>query len=227
MAEEIIQEKRCTACGIPQPTTNFTRSKLGKYGVVSECKPCICARSKRWRENNPEKYIEGYKKDGRTHAKHRLEKRKQWNRANPEKRKAQMERAYYNNRETILIRQRDASRRYAQSHTEARREHGRRRHEAQRNAPGSFTQEQWRQKCVYWGWRCYLCTFALTAKTAQPDHRKPISRGGANWIANIAPTCGTCNVSKGTKTEREYRVFRRYIIETYGQGLFSKTMSRD
>jgi 5-methylcytosine-specific restriction endonuclease McrA len=41
------------------------------------------------------------------------------------------------------------------------------------------------------------------------EHRIPLSRGGSNWPANLAPACKTCNSSKGTKTEKEYRELLR------------------
>lgn len=82
-----------------------------------------------------------------------------------------------------------------------------------RVAKGAFSKEQWFAKCEYWGWRCYFCCVSLTVYTATVDHRIPISKGGSNWIANIAPACGFCNKSRGNKSrgnksEVEYRVWR-------------------
>ncbi len=70
---------------------------------------------------------------------------------------------------------------------------------------GNFTLEGWLAKCKFWGWRCYLCGVGLTTHTAQIEHRTPISRGGSNWLANLAPACAPCNRRKYTKTESEFR----------------------
>jgi 5-methylcytosine-specific restriction endonuclease McrA len=72
-------------------------------------------------------------------------------------------------------------------------------------APGTFTVEQLLAKYAFHGWRCYLCHIPITLKTSHPDHRKPLSRGGSNWIANIAPACISCNLRKNNKTEAEFR----------------------
>lgn len=76
---------------------------------------------------------------------------------------------------------------------------------ARQQAVGSFTARQFIEKCEYWAWRCYLCGVAITRETLHAEHRIPLSRGGTNWIANIAPSCKRCNLAKGAKTESEYR----------------------
>lgn len=75
----------------------------------------------------------------------------------------------------------------------------------QKESSGSFTGKQFKEKCEYYGWRCYLCGVELTPKTVHQEHRIPLSRGGSNWIANIAPSCGRCNCRKWNRTEKEYR----------------------
>ena len=74
-------------------------------------------------------------------------------------------------------------------------------------ARGTFTTEQLLAKFDAHGWCCYLCRVALDSKTVRIEHRIPLSRGGTNWIANIAPACESCNSSKGSMTEKEYREF--------------------
>lgn len=73
---------------------------------------------------------------------------------------------------------------------------------------GSFSITQLLGKCALHGWRCYLCGTPLSLRTIQPEHRTPLSRGGSNWLSNIAPSCGHCNFSKHTRTESEYRLFK-------------------
>ena len=81
-----------------------------------------------------------------------------------------------------------------------------------RHAKGSFTFEQWREKIKLWGNRCYLCSESLIDKKVHIEHRIPISRGGSNWIANIAPACAPCNMSKHAKTEKEFREWQKLRV---------------
>lgn len=39
----------------------------------------------------------------------------------------------------------------------------------------------------------------------QFDHLTPVSRGGPNTLENLGLACGPCNMSKGARTEDEYR----------------------
>lgn len=48
------------------------------------------------------------------------------------------------------------------------------------------------------GGRCYLCGAGLTERW-QVEHIIPISRGGADVLANVMPACPDCNRRKGTK----------------------------
>ena len=66
---------------------------------------------------------------------------------------------------------------------------------------GSFTIEQWKTLCKFYGNKCLCC------KRKRPltvDHVIPISKGGTSNISNIQPLCKPCNSSKGTKTT-DYR----------------------
>jgi 5-methylcytosine-specific restriction endonuclease McrA len=70
------------------------------------------------------------------------------------------------------------------------------------NAPGRFTFEQWMQKVAYHGWKCFYCHKQLTLETLTIDHRKALSRGGSNWLANLVPACKTCNCKKWANNVR-------------------------
>lgn len=83
-----------------------------------------------------------------------------------------------------------------------------------RTAVGCFTSEQWLAKCAYWGWRCHLCLGELNAQSATVDHRIPLSKGGNNWLANLAPACGFCNKSRGNRDELQYRIYIRTLRAT-------------
>lgn len=53
-------------------------------------------------------------------------------------------------------------------------------------------------KCVYCG-----------SDAAHVDHQLPRSRGGKDDFDNLVPSCGPCNISKGTMTAEEYMAVRR------------------
>lgn len=75
----------------------------------------------------------------------------------------------------------------------------------ERTAAGTYTPEQFLARCEFYGWRCYLCGVNLGRATVTVEHRIPLSRGGANWPANLAPACKSCNSRKFNLTETEYR----------------------
>jgi len=70
-----------------------------------------------------------------------------------------------------------------------------------RQAPGFYSSEAWLQKCAYYGWKCIYCENPLSEQTVTTDHRKPLSKGGSNWLANLAPACKSCNSRKQAKLE--------------------------
>lgn len=83
------------------------------------------------------------------------------------------------------------------------------RREKERKNGGVFTLEQWKDKVNYFGNRCYLCGKSLVNEQVHIEHRIPVSRGGTNWVSNLAPACASCNHSKHNKTEKEFRALRQ------------------
>jgi hypothetical protein len=58
--------------------------------------------------------------------------------------------------------------------------------------------------------RCEHCGEVITTAPGQPnsyeaDHRVPHSRGGPSTDENLAPSCRTCNRSKGARTPEEWK----------------------
>lgn len=120
------------------------------------------------------------------------------------------------NRDVVLAKKRvdylaNKDRRLAQCklHKAQHPEYARRSHHHRRaqkfGVSGTFTARSVIEKFAFFGWCCYLCGTAGTIHTLEIDHRKPMSRGGTNWIANIAPACSGCNQKKRQRTEQEYR----------------------
>lgn len=75
-----------------------------------------------------------------------------------------------------------------------------------KKAKGTLTVGGWRDKCAFYGYKCYLCKKTLTPSTATIDHRKTMSKGGLNLISNVAPCCRNCNSQKSHFSEAEARL---------------------
>ena len=73
-----------------------------------------------------------------------------------------------------------------------------------RRAVGGFTAKEWMELLRSSKFRCRYCRKKLSRNTATPDHIVPLSKGGTNWIENIAPACLPCNQRKNALTEKEY-----------------------
>jgi 5-methylcytosine-specific restriction endonuclease McrA len=58
-------------------------------------------------------------------------------------------------------------------------------------------------KFAYYGDRCIYCS---TPGKMTIEHKKPISRGGLNLLANLAPACHRCNRIKNNKTVKEFKI---------------------
>lgn len=65
--------------------------------------------------------------------------------------------------------------------------------------------------------RCVYCSIELTVRPNQPnsfhaDHVLPVTRGGADDIANLVPSCADCNLRKGSRTIAELCGWTRDIV---------------
>ncbi len=75
------------------------------------------------------------------------------------------------------------------------------------NAKGTFTADDWKQRLAYHDYRCIYCgveKHETKEKYLTMEHLIPLSRGGTNWPSNLAPSCKSCNCSKGTRTHFEF-----------------------
>lgn len=67
-------------------------------------------------------------------------------------------------------------------------------------ANGDSNHIQIASRMAYHGHKCIYCGGPFE----EIEHMIPLSRGGTNWPANLAPSCLSCNRSKGTKTVWEF-----------------------
>ena len=81
---------------------------------------------------------------------------------------------------------------------EWKRQQKHRRRAGLRNAEGSFAAAEFAALGN-------VCAYCCREGKMTADHIVPLSRGGSNWISNIAPACSSCNGRKWTMTGGEFR----------------------
>ncbi len=74
-------------------------------------------------------------------------------------------------------------------------------------AEGSHTLAERSDRLEWFEHRCAYC--GVTLVDIDWDHGTPLVRGGTNWIANLYPSCPTCNNTKYTKIVAEFLDWRR------------------
>ena len=73
---------------------------------------------------------------------------------------------------------------------------------------GSYTADELNELRIAQHNRCHYCNQLLTKW--HREHKTPISRGGTNYIWNIALACPKCNKDKHLMTEDEFMAWRLY-----------------
>lgn len=235
----------CKKCGVEKllNVDNWKPNKSTKSGwQLTQCRECFNSFYRDHYKNNPDKRLEKerrYKanhpdkvaeKDRRKKEKDKLEKRwLNWkrdlekDRIRDRRRAKTPSRIEYEKKRWALRREKgynEKEREKYKANPLPKRVKAQRRRVMKINAPGTHTPDQFLDKLNYYGFKCVYCNCELTIKTATEDHRIPLFRGGSDWIANIVPACGSCNSSKGTKTEKE---FRRWLFESYSDSLQAST----
>jgi 5-methylcytosine-specific restriction endonuclease McrA len=70
------------------------------------------------------------------------------------------------------------------------------------NAEGSYTSEEFIQKCETYNNECVYC--GKDDEDLGPDHVIALIKGGSNYLVNILPCCESCNKSKHDKSFEEF-----------------------
>lgn len=227
------QTKSCSKCHRELPLKEFHKHATGKNGVQSKCRDCVKAYRKAYYQKHQER-LQEYSKEfygaNREHVLNYQQRyaaenksriisyRKQWYASNRDilleikRQDYQVNKEHYNEisrKNWHAHKKRNAARRkiYEAANPDLIRFHKSQHEARKKNAVGSCTSGQWRQKCAYHGWRCIYCRVELAPKTVTTEHRKPLARGGSNWPANLGPCCAKCNQSKNNKSEKEYRAY--------------------
>jgi len=224
-------KKICSKCHFNLPLTEFRKQPECRDGHRPECRDCMKKYRRAYYLQHQERlrsYSSDYYKNNRGQVaeaskirrsknKHRITAYFQrWYAANGDKFRERQRAYHHTNRETIIRKRKiyqrenrkrlsETSKRYAQAHPEKIKLYKDKNRAKRKAAKGTCTTAQWLAKCEYHGWRCYLCGSQLDHKSLTIEHRIPLTKGGTEWPANLAPACLPCNLSKNNKTEREYR----------------------
>jgi len=172
--------RECRVCSILKPISEFNKNTRYKDGYDTRCKVCNNAATKEWYAANTDRVAEA---------------QRQRNQENPEPHRQQQARWQRQNRGAVN----DYRRGWRQDNRdkEAGYKHKR------RGAIGVFTDEDIKNLYLMQDSRCYYCKCDISSGY-HVEHKQPIARGGSNWPENIALSCPSCNLEKGSKTEEEY-----------------------
>lgn len=182
-------------------------------------KPLTSAeRSRRYRENNPEKFKATQDRYNQRHPERRKEISRsfyarnaesekarsiRWREKNREKARAHSRKSWSKNREKNLAK----SRAYMANNPEKALHYQSNRRARLANAKSYKVLP--RELKALKNRPCVMCG---SKENIHIDHIIPISRSGTNGIGNLQSLCKTCNLSKGTKTMMEWRISRRYAV---------------
>ena len=170
-------------------------------------------------QKNREKIAEREKQRYQANREKLVEQQRQYYKENREKAAEYQKQYYQENREKVAEYQKqyrqansekyeEYQKQYLQENLEAFNARNQKRRALKRNAAGNATAADIQARFDYHGNRCYYCG---CDGPMEVEHRIPLSRGGTHYPANLVPACKSCNCSKGTKTELEFK--NRAIVE--------------
>ncbi len=176
--------KQCTKCGkLKVRIISFHRQSSSPDGRVPSCKSCR-------KEHNRQYYLDNQEKVSSRNARYKSENREKVSLSNKRYRE--------NNKEVIQGRKR----KWDQENRHKNATYSQNRRALEKEAEGSFTEEEWEDLCEYYNNICLRC--GKEGKMTV-DHIVPLSKGGTNYIENLQPLCKPCNTSKGNRHETDYR----------------------
>lgn len=208
----------CTACIEAKPETAefFFRSKLGRGGLMPECKTCHTNRVRKIipaRKQTPQgatktcsacgnEYLATAEyfyrqKRGRYGLEAQCKACKRNRRDNTSSREYH-KKWYAENADEIKRKRRAHMLANLDEHRAMKATHARNRRARLAGNGGSHTREDVIKQFEGQNHRCWWCSRKMN-KRYEVDHRIPISRGGSNGPENIVISCWRCNRSKGAR----------------------------
>jgi len=198
--------KTCSSCKTSKPVSEFRASKT-KDGLYCYCKPCAAAYRKQHYWDNREKYIA---------------EAADWEKQNPDRRKARSANYYTANKEKIkavsaarykanakeLIAQSAAYHRANPGIAKAASAKCRAKRIA---APGSHTKHDIAALMKLQRGLCVACRCDIR-QAFHVDHIVALARGGSNDKTNLQLLCATCNRSKNAKHPIDFMQSKGFLL---------------
>jgi 5-methylcytosine-specific restriction endonuclease McrA len=183
--------KICADCNIEKEETEFCKRKVGKDGLMTICRSCNSKRTRAWREENKERYLEDQRKRNlEWRRSHGIGPRTKLTTEEIKKRKRQY---YESNKERFLAHVRT----WQKDNPDKNALRAMRYKANKLGAPGHHTYQEWADLLDRCNHKCISCG---STDRLQADHIIPLSKGGTNFIDNIQPLCQSCNAKKHTQT---------------------------
>lgn len=154
-----------------------------------------------WRVKNPEKQKEYNRKQYNKDIEGNNERNREYHNKNRDRLHLQKREYYYKNKEHLTLKRKEWAQTPKGKSCIRRRDINKR--ARRKEAEGFFTVEDIKDLYATQGGRCYYCSIEIETGY-HIEHMTPLSRGGSNWIDNICLACAPCNLSKHTKTAKEF-----------------------
>ena len=187
-----METKKCRKCNEVLPVSEFYKNSKSKDGLACYCKKCCVKRSTEYYHAHREERLEY----GNKYFENRREEHRKYTREYHAK-----------NKERINAKERERIK--TPEGREKSREHAAMRRARRKNARVGTMPNRYRaiirknQNNL-----CYYCGCDLSKTGEHLDHKQPLSRGGEHSMENIVLSCPACNMSKGAKTEEEFKAER-------------------
>lgn len=198
--------KQCTSCKewLLENLDNFSKRNKDSEAFITVCRNC---RNKYWKEyyrKNKEKALEYAKNQRLKKAIELKQYHKKYYATNKEYIINREKNRYYRNREKILLRIKEKRISNKELYSLKDRVSKQKRRAREKNANGRFTADELKKLKLLQENKCLWCGVELDDKY-HVDHIIPLSKGGTNYIHNLAITCSACNLSKGNKLLKDWK----------------------
>lgn len=187
--------KKCVSgewgCGQLKPLTEFSRNKRSLDGLQARCRSC-CSR---YAKSNRERINETIRLKRRENPEARRKSERAWTERNPDYHKQK----YHRNRDLEIARRKTWS-----ENNRSRDNANKQRYKARKINQMGFLPTGYEEIMldVYGDLRCMRCG---SDNKIHVDHIIPASKDGLWCLNNFQYLCAFCNVSKGNRSEVDYR----------------------
>jgi 5-methylcytosine-specific restriction endonuclease McrA len=217
--------KFCSTCKNKKDLSLFCANKNSKDKKSSQCKLC----AKEYRENNKKIYPSKSKESKKIYYnknKNNINELRRNNHKNKlfsmskkdlEDKKKKNHEKYLFNKEKVRLSQSESyfkNKEYHSNRNKIYRQNNKERISLRNRArrlklsKSKITQKEINDLIIEHNSCCYYCsTQVKSGINLHLDHKVPLSLGGENKIENLVPSCKTCNLRKGTKTDVEFKEF--------------------